>query len=69
MKVRTEWAYDLERTICDIVRYREYMDREIFTKAIKQYSKLKEKDLNKLMKYAKKFKIEKKIIEYMEVLL
>ena len=29
----------------------------------------KEKDLNKLMKYAKKFKIEKKIIEYMEVLL
>ena len=62
-------VYDLERTICDIVRYREYMDREIFTKAIKQYSKLKEKDLNKLMKYAKKFKIEKKIIEYMEVLL
>ena len=45
------------------------MDREIFTKAIKHYSKLKEKDLNKLMKYAKKFKIEKKIIEYMEVLL
>lgn len=62
-------VYDLERTICDIVRYREYMDREIFAKAIKQYSKLKEKDLNKLMKYAKKFKIEKKIIEYMEVLL
>ena len=22
-------VYDLERTICDIVRYREYMDREI----------------------------------------
>lgn len=66
MKIRT---YDLERTICDIVKYRNHMDKEIFTKALKRYSKLKEKDLHKLMKYAKKLNIEKKILEYMEVLI
>ena len=66
MKLRT---YDLERTICDIVKYRNHMDKEIFTKALKRYSKLKQKDLLKLMKYAKKLNIDKKVIEYMEVLL
>ena len=66
MPIRT---YDLERTICDIVKYRSHMDKEIFTTALKRYSKLKEKDLIKLMKYAKELKIDKKIREYMEVLL
>ena len=66
MKIRT---YDLERTICDIVKYRNHMDKEIFTKALQKYSKLKNKDLNKLMRYAKKLNIDTKIREYMEVLL
>lgn len=66
MKLR---IYDLERTICDIVKYRKYMDKEIFTKALKRYSKLKQKNLLKLMKYAKKLNVDKKVLEYMEVLL
>ena len=66
MKLR---VYDLERTICDIVKYRNHMEKEIFTKALKWYAKRKDKDLFKLMKYAKKLNIDKKMIEYMEVLL
>ena len=66
MKLR---IYDLERTICDIVKYRKHMDKEIFTKALKRYSKLKQKNLLKLMKYAKKLNVDKKVLEYMEVLL
>ena len=66
MELRT---YDLERTICDIVKYRKHMDKEIFTKALKGYAKRKDKDLNKLMIYAKKLNIDKKVLEYMEVLL
>ena len=62
-------VYDLERTICDIVKYRNHMDKEIFTKALKWYAARKDKDLNKLMKYAKKLNIDKKVHEYMEVLL
>ncbi len=66
MKLRT---YDIERTICDIVKYRNHMDKEIFTKALKWYIERKDKDLFKLMKYAKKLNIDKKVLEYMEVLL
>ncbi|NLV90668.1 MAG: transcriptional regulator [Tenericutes bacterium] len=66
MKVR---VYDAERTICDIIKNKNRMDLEIFTRALQRYSKLKSKDLNKLMRYAKQLKIDKKVREYMEVLI
>lgn len=66
MKIR---VYDVERTICDIIKNKNKMDLEIFTKALQGYSKLKSKDLNKLMRYAKQLKIDKKVREYIEVLL
>ncbi len=66
MKIKT---YDIERTICDIIKNKNKMDIEVFTKALKEYSRLKNKDLNKLMKYAKRLNVEKKVREYMEVLL
>ena len=66
MKIK---VYDKERTICDIVKNRNDMDMEIFSKAIKNYTKSSDKNLNKLMKYAKELKIEKKMKEYMEVIL
>ena len=66
MKVR---VYDVERTICDIIKNKNKMDSEVFTKALKSYSKLKSKDLNKLMRYAKQLKVDKKVREYMEVLI
>ena len=66
MKIKT---YDIERTICDIIKNKNKMDIEVFTKALKEYSRLKNKDFNKLMRYAKKLNVEKKVREYMEVLL
>lgn len=62
-------TYNLERTICDIVRDKNKMDVEIFTKAIKQYAKYKQKDMVKLMDYARRFKIERKLRDYLEVLI
>ena len=66
MKIKT---YDIERTICDIIKNKNKMDIEIFVKALKEYSRLKNKDFYKLMRYAKKLNVEKKVREYMEVLL
>lgn len=66
MKIK---VYDKERTVCDIVKNRNHMDIEIFSKAIKKYINSDDKNLNKLMKYAQKLKIENKIREYMEVFL
>ncbi len=62
-------VYDIERTICDIIKNRNKIDAEIFSNALKDYAKSKEKNLNKLTIYARKMNIEKKVREYMEVLL
>ena len=60
--------YDLERTICDIIRDRNKIDPQIFNTAMKEYSKRKNKNLNLLYRYAKEFRIENKLKQYMEVL-
>lgn len=61
--------YDLERTICDLVRSRRNFEIQDFNMAIKTYLQRSDKDLNRLMVYAKAFRIEKIIRQYMEVLL
>ncbi len=66
MKIK---VYDIERTICDIIKNKNKIDGEIFSKALKEYARSKNKNLSKLTKYAKIMKIEKKVSEYMEVLL
>ncbi len=45
------------------------MEPEIFAKALQRYSKLSDKNLSKLMRYAKKLNVDKKVKEYMEILL
>lgn len=66
MKIK---VYDIERTICDIIKNKNKMDAEIFAKALKEYARSKTKKLNKLMKYAKVMNMTKKVSEYMEILL
>jgi hypothetical protein len=44
--------YDKERTICDCLRYRNKMDKEIFNKAIRGYVNDTSKSIPRLIKYA-----------------
>ncbi len=62
------FVYDRERTICDLVKYRDKYDGETFVKAIKTYAKEKPNQI-KLLEYAKAMKIEKKMFEIMEILM
>lgn len=62
-------AYDKERTICDILRYKDSMDVQIFQYAMKEYMAGGNKNLNHLMAYAKKFQIEPAMRTYTEVML
>lgn len=62
-------VYDIEKTICDMIKNKSKIDAEIFTKALQNYVILKHKDLYKLHKYAKEMNIEDKVNEYMRVLL
>lgn len=62
-------VYNLERTICDLLRSRNNIEFQEFQAAIKGYARLKEKDLPLLMRYAKLFSVEKIARHYLEVLL
>lgn len=61
--------YDLERTICDLFRSRSSVEIQEFNAILKAYVIRKDKDLNKLMDYAKYFRLTNVIRRYMEVLL
>ena len=62
-------AYDLERTICDIIRSRNKIGTETFLAALKMYAANSKKDLNKLNTYAKKMRVSNILRQYLEVLL
>ena len=61
-------VYDLERTLCDILRGNG-SDIQIVNAAMKKYASSREKNINKLMKYAEKLRVKPKMLRYMEVLL
>jgi predicted transcriptional regulator of viral defense system len=59
----------LERTIVDVLRSRNQMDIQLFSDALKRYVGGKEKDVDLLYNYAKKFRVQKIVRQYIEVLL
>lgn len=61
--------YDLERTICDLMRSRNSIEVQDLNSALKAYVSRKDKNLNQLMEYAKLFRVDNVIRRYMEVLL
>jgi predicted transcriptional regulator of viral defense system len=62
-------AYDVERTVCDVVRSRNRLDDQTFIAAIKNYAAMKNHDFNRLGQYAEVFRITKILRKYLEVLL
>lgn len=62
------YCYDIERTICDIIRDRNKIERYQLTDALKRYMSLKVKDISKLYRYAEKFNIKDEVKKYIEVL-
>lgn len=62
-------GYDLERTICDIVRSRSKVGTEIFSAALKGYAVSQKKNLNRLDDYARQFSVANLLHQYLSVLL
>lgn len=53
--------YDRDRTVCDVLRNMNKMDREIFNKAIQNYVKDSKKNIPNLMQYAKELRVYKRV--------
>lgn len=64
VKVR---IYDKERTICDVLRYENKLDREVFNNTIQRYIKDKDRNIIKLLEYAKKLRVMEKVKTYLGV--
>lgn len=62
-------VYNLERTICDVVRSRNKVGTETFLTALKLYADNPKKDLNMLHSYAKKLRVANILHQYLEVIL
>ncbi len=61
--------YNLERTICDALRSRNSIEAQDFNSILKSYVARADKDLNKMMEYAKLFRVDNVARRYFEVLL
>ncbi len=59
--------YDRDRTICDTLRYENKLEEEVFTNAIKRYTKDPKKNIRKLFEYAEEFNITNKVQTYIGV--
>ncbi len=53
--------YDRDRTICDVLRNMNRMDKEIFNKAIQNYVRDSKKNIPNLMQYAKELRVQKRV--------
>ena len=62
-------VYDMERTVCDLLRSRSRIEIQTFQGALKAYVRRKDKNLRTLMQYAGMFRVEKILRQYLEVLL
>jgi len=65
----TVHAYDMERTVCDILRHKDEMDVQVFQHAMKEFMGSTHKNLNYLMAYAKQLHVDTSVRTYTEVML
>lgn len=61
--------YDMEKTVVDIVFYREKIGIEETREILVNYLKREDRNLNRLLKYAEWMKCDKTMRQYLEVLI
>jgi predicted transcriptional regulator of viral defense system len=61
--------YDIEKTICDCVRYRNKIGLDIMQETLKTYMAKKTRNLDKLWQYSEVLKIKTVIKPYLEALI
>lgn len=62
-------CYDLERTMCDIIRSRAAFDPQCFHSALQSYARRGDKQLGLLSSYADRLGVQGTVTHYLEVLL
>ena len=55
------WIYNKERMICDCLKFEEKLERNILQQAVLMYLREPQKDIQRLMEYAKERKVIQKV--------
>ena len=58
---------DLERSVCDAVKYRNKIGLDICAEVIRNYLRKKERNLSKLTEYARKLRVANVLNTYLEI--
>ncbi|WP_434749652.1 type IV toxin-antitoxin system AbiEi family antitoxin domain-containing protein [Paenibacillus amylolyticus] len=61
--------YDREKTICDMVRYREKIGIDLMKEGLRNYLQSPSKNITRLVSYADKLRIRTVLQKYLEVLI
>ena len=61
-------VYDLERSVCDIIKSRRRLNLEMVKYSIKKYLKSDKRDMKKLLLYAEKLGIKDEVIDIVSLL-
>jgi hypothetical protein len=60
--------YNIEKTVCDMFRYRNKLGTDIALEGLKNYLKLKEANINKLSKYAEICQVKTVMMPYVRAI-
>ncbi|MBM4176546.1 MAG: Abortive infection protein AbiEi [Ignavibacteria bacterium] len=60
--------YNLEKTICDLFRYRTKIGDDIVIESLKSYLELKKRDINKLFEFAETLSVKEKMLPYVKAI-
>ena len=58
---------DLERSVCDAVKYRNKVGVDVCAEVIRSYARLNERNLSRLSEYAQKLRLTKVMNNYLEI--
>lgn len=59
--------YNIEKSVCDAIKYRNKIGNETASEILKNYLKRKNRNLSLLLEYARMMRIEKTLKTYMEI--
>lgn len=61
-------VYDREKTLCDILSKRFHVEKRLIVESFKNYLESKDKNLSRLLEYARQLRVENEVRKYLEIL-
>jgi len=61
--------YNIERSVCDAVKFRNKIGLDLMSEILRNYSNRRDKNLDRLLKYAAQLRIEKTMSQFLQVIL